>query len=62
VKRKTIKTLIFKSIESSIKDEAIIGDAAYSEKANIGYVNKNQLKLVAMLNFFVTQGLEKCKH
>ena len=36
--------------------ETVIGDAAYSEKGNIEYTNKNEIQLVAKLNPSVTQG------
>ncbi|MDF9627276.1 IS1182 family transposase [Bacillus cereus] len=56
---KQLETLIEKSIEAGIEVEAVIGDAAYSEKGNIEYVNENELKLVAKLNPTVTQGVRK---
>jgi hypothetical protein len=39
--------------------ETVIGDAAYSEKDNIKYSKKNELKLVAKLNPSITQGNRK---
>lgn len=53
---KQLETLIEKSIKAGIQVEDIIGDAAYSEKANIQYVNENEIKLVAKLHPSVTQG------
>jgi len=56
---KQLETLIEKSIESGMKVETVIGDAAYSEKGNIEYTNKNEMELVAKLNPSVTQGYRK---
>lgn len=56
---KELETLIIKSQEAGIKVETIIGDAAYSEKGNIEFANKNNIKLVAKLNPSVTQGFRK---
>lgn len=53
---KQLETLIKKSIEAGMEFETVIGDAAYSEKGNIEYANKNEIKLVAKLNPSVTQG------
>lgn len=53
---KQLETLIEKSIKAGIKVETVIGDAAYSEKGNIEYANKNEIKLIAKLNPSVTQG------
>jgi hypothetical protein len=36
--------------------DTVIGDAAYSEKGNIKYINKNEIKLVAKLNPSFSQG------
>lgn len=56
---KQLQTLIEKSIEAGMEVENVIGDAAYSEKGNIEYTNKNEIKLVAKLNPSVTQGCRK---
>lgn len=50
---------IEKSIEAGRGVESVIGDAAYSEKGNITYANKNTIKLVAKLNATVTHGVRK---
>jgi Transposase domain (DUF772)/Transposase DDE domain len=54
---KQLETLIEKSVKAGINVETVIGDAAYSEKGNIEYTNKNEIKLVAKLNPSVTQGV-----
>lgn len=56
---KQLETLIEKSIIAGMEVETVIGDAAYSEKGNIKYANKNEIKLVAKLNPSVTQGFRK---
>ena len=56
---KELETLITKSQKSGIKVETIIGDSAYSEKGNIEFANKNNMKLVSKLNPSVTQGFRK---
>jgi hypothetical protein len=56
---KQLETLIEKSIKAGIKIDTVIGDTAYSEKANIEYANDNEIKLVAKLNPCVTQGYRK---
>lgn len=56
---KELETLIIKSQKAGIKVKTIIGDAAYSEKGNIEFANKNNMKLVAKLNPSVTQGFRK---
>jgi len=56
---KQLETLIEKSIKAGMKIDTVIGDTAYSEKGNIEYANKNELKLVAKLNPCVTQGFRK---
>jgi transposase len=53
---KQLETLIEKSIKAGMEVETVIGDATYSEKGNIEYANKNEIKLVAKLNPSVTQG------
>lgn len=56
---KELETLITKSQKAGLNVEAVIGDAAYSEKGNIEFTNKNNIKLVAKLNPSVTQGFRK---
>jgi len=56
---KQLETLIEKSIEAGMNVENVIGDAAYSEKGNIKYVNSHEINLVAKLNPSVTQGFRK---
>lgn len=56
---KELENLITKSQEAGVNVETIIGDAAYSEKGNIEFSNKNNIKLVAKLNPSVTQGFRK---
>ncbi|MEX2461569.1 MAG: IS1182 family transposase [Paenibacillaceae bacterium] len=53
---KQLETLIEKSVLAGMDVETVIGDTAYSEKGNIEYTNKNDMKLVAKLNPSVTQG------
>ncbi|HLR22437.1 MAG TPA: IS1182 family transposase [Pseudogracilibacillus sp.] len=52
---KELETLIEKSKEAGMEVNTVIGDAAYSEKGNIEYTNKNEVELVAKLNP-ITQG------
>ena len=56
---KEVETLITKSQKAGIKVKTIIGDSAYSEKGNIEFANRNNIKLVAKLNPSVTQGFRK---
>ena len=56
---KQLETLIEKSIKTGMEIDTVIGDTAYSEKRNIEYANKNEIKLVAKLNPCVTQGFRK---
>ncbi|ANU11510.1 hypothetical protein BBH88_15135 [Planococcus antarcticus DSM 14505] len=56
---KQLETLIEKSKETGMVIENVIGDAAYSEKANIEYANEKELKLIAKLNPSVTKGFRK---
>jgi len=53
---KQLQNLIEKSEKAGIQVEAVIGDAAYSEKENIIYSNTNKINLVAKLNPNITQG------
>ena len=56
---KELETLITKSQKAGIKVKTIIGYSAYSEKGNIEFANRNNIKLVAKLNPSVTQGFRK---
>lgn len=56
---KELKELVNKSIDAGMDIDTIIGDAAYSEKGNIEFSNKNEIKLVSKLNPSVTQGFRK---
>lgn len=53
---KQLQTLIEKSKAAGMEIDTVIGDAAYSEKENIKYSKKNDIRLVAKLNPLVTQG------
>jgi len=53
---KQLKSLIQKSEASGFNIENIIGDAAYSEKENIEYVNENEMNLIAKLSKSVSHG------
>lgn len=53
---KQLQTLIEKSIETGMEIDTVIGDTAYSEKDNIQYANKNELKLVSKLNPMTSDG------
>lgn len=56
---KELENLITKSQDAGMKVETVIGDTAYSEKGNIEYTTQNDIKLVAKLHPFVTQGSRK---
>lgn len=56
---KELKTLIEKSKRAGMEVETVIGDAAYSEKDNIEYSNRSEIKLVSKLNPLITQGARK---
>ncbi|MEG2380063.1 MAG: IS1182 family transposase [Bacilli bacterium] len=53
---KQLIDLIEKSKNSGIEVEAVIGDGAYSEKENLDYCNKNNIKNVSKLSSMVTHG------
>ena len=53
---KQLQKLIEKSREAGMEIETVIGDTAYSEKDNIKYSKKNEIKLVAKLHPGITQG------
>ena len=56
---KELEILYEKTKNTGMKIDAIIGDAAYSEKENIKLAKKESIKLVAKLNPSVTQGFRK---
>jgi transposase len=56
---KQLQTLIEKTVAAGMEVETVIGDAAYSEKANLEYSKENEIQLVAKLNPSVTQGYRK---
>jgi len=56
---KELETLLRKSQEAGLAVDTIIGDAAYSERANIELANNNNIKLVAKLNPSVPLGFRK---
>lgn len=56
---KELEKLYRKSKDTGMKIEAIIGDGAYSEKANIELAQNEGIQLVAKLNPSVTQGCRK---
>lgn len=51
---KQLQELVEKSKQSGIEVSDIIGDAAYSEKENIGYAQENNINLVCKLSKTVT--------
>jgi transposase len=51
---KQLQELVAKSEQSGIEVRDIIGDAAYSEKENIGYAKENNISLVSKLSKTVT--------
>jgi Transposase and inactivated derivatives len=53
---KQLETLIEKSKAAGMQVKTVIGDTAYSEKDNISYAKKNEIKLVSKLNPNITQG------
>ncbi len=56
---KELINLIEKSENNGIEVEAIIGDGAYSEKDNLEYCEKNNVKNVSKLSKMVTHGNSK---
>ena len=56
---KQLQSLIEKSMVAGLEIETVIGDAAYSEKANIAFTQQRNMALVAKLNPSVTQGFRK---
>lgn len=58
---KELESLIEKSQNNGIEVEAVIGDGAYSEKDNLEYCEKNEIKNVSKLSKNVTHGNGKNK-
>lgn len=56
---KYLKDLIEKSKNTGMKVETVIGDTAYSEKANIEYTAEKEIALVSKLNPMLTKGPRK---
>lgn len=56
---KELNKLYYKSKDTGLEIDTIIGDAAYSEKGNIELVKEEKINLVAKLNPSVTQGCRK---
>lgn len=56
---KYLQELIEKSTQTGMEIDTVIGDTAYSEKANIEYTKENEMALVAKLNPILTQGPRK---
>ena len=56
---KELQKLIEKSQQAGIIVEEVIGDAAYSEKGNLDYTQRNNIKLISKLNPNVSQGMRK---
>lgn len=56
---KQLKELVEKSQANGMEVEAIIGDAAYSEKENIEYANSQGIHLISRLSKIVTHGNRK---
>jgi predicted DNA-binding transcriptional regulator len=56
---KELNKLYYKSKDTGMEIDTIIGDAAYSEKGNIELAKEEKIKLVAKLNLSVTQGNRK---
>jgi hypothetical protein len=55
---KYLEALVEKTCTAGIAVESVIGDGAYSEKANIEYA-KDRFKLVSKLNLTVTKGFHR---
>jgi hypothetical protein len=56
---KELVPLVEKSKEAGIEVENVIGDTAYSEKGNIEYAKKEEIKLVSKLHPLVSKGARK---
>lgn len=53
---KQLQELVRKTRENGVEVEEIIGDAAYSEKDNLRYAKKENIKLISKLNPTITHG------
>ncbi len=53
---KYLQELIEKSKQAGMEVDTVIGDTAYSEKANIEYTKEEQIKLVSKLNPNISEG------
>lgn len=53
---KQLQNLVENSKQAGIEVENVIGDAAYSEKENIKYASKKEIKLISKLSKAVTHG------
>lgn len=58
---KYLQKLIEKSKQAEMKINTVIGDAAYSEKANMEYTKEEEIALVAKLNPILLWGNERKK-
>lgn len=56
---KELETLVAKAREAGLEIESVIGDAAYSEKANIEFCNNENISLISRLSKTVTHGNER---
>jgi len=54
-----LQELVEKSENSGVEVEAVVGDAAYSEKANLDYAQAKDIQLVSKLMPAVSSGLRK---
>jgi len=54
---KYLKTLIEQARTNGIEIDAVVGDAAYSEKENLEQCEKEKIKLVSKLNKSITHGM-----
>ncbi|HAJ3957492.1 IS1182 family transposase [Fictibacillus sp. Mic-4] len=56
---KQLQTLIEKSKTAGMEVKTVIGDTAYSEKANIDYTKENNIELISKLHPNITHGYRK---
>ncbi len=56
---KYLQELIVKSKQAGIAVDTVIGDAAYSEKANIEYTKEEKIALISKLNPAISEGNRK---
>lgn len=56
---KELKDLVEQSKENGVEVKEVIGDGAYSEKANLKYAGKENIKLVSKLNKAITHSYNK---